>query len=495
VNTADAARTRHAATTPLTPAAPLSPLDVRLRAELAMRRLWAVRARTAAAAALRLAIDVGVVVTVGLLVSIATALAGEGGPHVAGTPLDTAALVVVLPLAAAGQYDSRRRHLAAATPLLACALTAVLVPIVADGVGAPDRVAPLYGFLGGAAAALVGVARVRRGQARRARPPHVTLRGAVLLGRRDHVAAAGLALESGAEHRQLDWVPSARSRTAPAVPVLAQLKRRLAEGDVSEVVVVSVVRAARLHAIATACWRAGARCLVAFDARDVRYDTALPTSLGTLDAAELLPGRLRLPSLAIKRAVDLVLTAVLVVLSVPVAALIVAAIRVESRGPAFFRQRRVGLGGREFTIWKFRSMHAEASPRREELAHRNHYGNAPLFKLPDDPRITRVGRILRRTSLDELPQLLNVLRGEMSLVGPRPPLPEEVARYAPHHRVRLSVVPGITGPWQVGGRNLITDFERIVGMEREYIEHWTLSRDVNILVRTVGVVVRGTGAY
>ncbi len=118
-----------------------------------------------------------------------------------------------------------------------------------------------------------------------------------------------------------------------------------------------------------------------------------------------------------------------------------------------------------------------------------------LFKLPNDPRVTRMGGFLRRSSLDELPQLFNVLFGDMSLVGPRPPIPSEVDSYEPHHYERLSVVPGITGPWQVGGRNLITDFEVVVQMERAYISSWSLLLDAKILFRTFGVVFRGWGAY
>jgi lipopolysaccharide/colanic/teichoic acid biosynthesis glycosyltransferase len=176
-------------------------------------------------------------------------------------------------------------------------------------------------------------------------------------------------------------------------------------------------------------------------------------------------------------------------------ALIALSIKIESRGPVFFRQRRVGLGGRHFMMWKFRSMRHEAESRQGEIAHLNTYGDERLFKLPMDPRITRVGRVLRRFSLDELPQLLNILAGDMSLVGPRPPLPREVESYEPRHLVRLSVVPGLTGPWQVNGRNLITDFEEVVRLERAYIEHWSLRSDIEIILRTVVVVLSGKGAY
>jgi lipopolysaccharide/colanic/teichoic acid biosynthesis glycosyltransferase len=161
----------------------------------------------------------------------------------------------------------------------------------------------------------------------------------------------------------------------------------------------------------------------------------------------------------------------------------------------FFRQRRVGLGGRQFTMWKFRSMQHLSERRREEIDHINHYADARLFKLQKDPRITRVGRWLRRFSLDELPQLFNVIAGDMSLVGPRPPLPEEVVTYEQRHFVRLSVVPGMTGPWQTSGRNLITDFEEVVRIERSYIEQWSLGLDLKIMAKTVFVMLSGEGAY
>ena len=137
----------------------------------------------------------------------------------------------------------------------------------------------------------------------------------------------------------------------------------------------------------------------------------------------------------------------------------------------------------------------EAEAQREDIAHLNAYADGRLFKLQGDPRVTRVGRVLRRFSLDELPQLFNILVGEMSFVGPRPPLPGEVRHYEPRHFVRLSVVPGLTGPWQVNGRNLITDFEHIVRLERAYIETWSLRSDIEIILRTVAVVLEGKGAY
>jgi lipopolysaccharide/colanic/teichoic acid biosynthesis glycosyltransferase len=145
-------------------------------------------------------------------------------------------------------------------------------------------------------------------------------------------------------------------------------------------------------------------------------------------------------------------------------------------------------------MWKFRSMVASAEEQLEQLSAQNVYGDEPLFKVVRDPRITRLGRFLRRTSLDELPQFWNVLRGDMSLVGPRPPLPGEVDRYAERHFVRLDVRPGLTGPWQVSGRNRIMAFEEVIALESAYIADWSFARDASILARTLPAVIRMDGA-
>ena len=198
--------------------------------------------------------------------------------------------------------------------------------------------------------------------------------------------------------------------------------------------------------------------------------------------------------LVVKRMMDVVLSSVLLVVLAPLYAIVAITVRSTSRGPALFRQARVGQGGRTFHMWKFRSMIATAAEQQDALRQRNVYGDEPLFKIPHDPRITRVGRFLRRTSLDELPQFWNVLRGDMSLVGPRPPLPDEVARYHERHFVRLDVRPGLTGPWQVSGRNRIVHFEDVVRMESDYIADWSFARDAGILARTLPAVIRMDGA-
>jgi lipopolysaccharide/colanic/teichoic acid biosynthesis glycosyltransferase len=174
--------------------------------------------------------------------------------------------------------------------------------------------------------------------------------------------------------------------------------------------------------------------------------------------------------------------------------LIALAIYISSPGPIFFRQTRVGLGGRLFKITKFRSMVHDAESRRDDLAPKSLYNDLRLFKVKDDPRVTALGAFLRRTSLDELPQLWDVFLGEMSLVGPRPPLPAEVDLYEEHHYTRFDVKPGMTGPWQVNGRNLITDFEEVIRLETDYIREWTIWKDLGILLKTVPAVVNMRGA-
>ena len=198
---------------------------------------------------------------------------------------------------------------------------------------------------------------------------------------------------------------------------------------------------------------------------------------------------------ALKRVIDIAGAALGLVVLSPVLAVIAALVRLESRGPVFFTQERVGRGGRRFRIIKFRTMVDGAERHRDELLAHSVYSDARLFKVRDDPRTTPLGRWLRRTSLDELPQLVNVLKGDMSLVGPRPPLPSEVALYEAHHYARFDVKPGMTGPWQVAGRNEITEFERVIALECEYIQNWSIGRDLWLLVKTVPAVFGRRGAH
>ena len=198
--------------------------------------------------------------------------------------------------------------------------------------------------------------------------------------------------------------------------------------------------------------------------------------------------------LVVKRMLDVTGAAFGMLLLSPVIVVCALLVKLTSKGPVIFRQVRVGLGGEEFEMFKLRTMVRGADERAAELASANVYADPQLFKLARDPRITKVGRFLRRSSLDELPQLWNVLRGEMSLVGPRPPLPREVARYKVRHFVRFEVAPGITGPWQVSGRNQITSFDTIIQLEQAYINGWTVWRDLVLLLRTIPAVLSMRGA-
>jgi len=195
----------------------------------------------------------------------------------------------------------------------------------------------------------------------------------------------------------------------------------------------------------------------------------------------------------LKRALDLIGASLLVVALAPLLGLVALAIKLEDGGPVLFRQVRVGKDGRHFRMYKFRSMIPNAEALKAALMAKNEMRDGVIFKIRKDPRVTRVGRICRRLSLDELPQLFNVVRGDMSLVGPRPPVPSEVARYDPAQRRRLGAVPGITCLWQVSGRNNI-DFLGQVRLDVQYIERQTLTMDVAILLRTLPAVISGKGA-
>ena len=195
----------------------------------------------------------------------------------------------------------------------------------------------------------------------------------------------------------------------------------------------------------------------------------------------------------LRRLMDILVSSFALLLLLPILALLALIIRIDSPGPVLFTQRRVGKDGREFAFFKFRSMYADAEQRLGTLMTANDR-TGPVFKMRHDPRITRVGHWLRHSSLDEMPQLLNVLRGEMSLVGPRPALPREVALYTPPQRHRLCVTPGLTGLWQVSGRADLS-FEESMQLDMDYIARRSLALNCVILFRTVPAVLTGRGAY
>jgi lipopolysaccharide/colanic/teichoic acid biosynthesis glycosyltransferase len=197
----------------------------------------------------------------------------------------------------------------------------------------------------------------------------------------------------------------------------------------------------------------------------------------------------------LKRMVDVVIASIGLTLAAPLLVLLAILVKLDSRGPVFFAGDRLGLGARRFRMYKFRTMRDGADAEKPSVAHLNRSDDSRLFKIPADPRVTRLGRTMRRWSLDELPQLYNVLIGDMSLVGPRPFFEVDLSRYEPRHCARLLVKPGVTGLWQVSGRSEILDFEEVVRLDCEYIEHWSLGLDLWILGRTLPVVIDRRGAY
>ncbi|MBN1310181.1 MAG: sugar transferase [Anaerolineae bacterium] len=205
------------------------------------------------------------------------------------------------------------------------------------------------------------------------------------------------------------------------------------------------------------------------------------------------PSHLSSSALLAKRIVELMLCIIALPFLIVVFALIALAIRLDSPGPAIFKHRRVGKDGREFEMYKFRSMVDKADEMKGELRDLNE-ADGPLFKIKDDPRTTRLGRFLRRTSIDELPQVINILRGEMSIVGPRPGTPEEVAQYEPWQRTRIAASPGLTGLWQVSGRSDIP-FDEMCLLDIYYIENWSLGLDIRIMLQTIPHILFGRGAY
>jgi lipopolysaccharide/colanic/teichoic acid biosynthesis glycosyltransferase len=188
---------------------------------------------------------------------------------------------------------------------------------------------------------------------------------------------------------------------------------------------------------------------------------------------------------------DILLASVGLVLLSPIFLGVIAAVKLSSPGAVFFLQERVGVGGRRFRLYKFRTMTNGAAQRVDEVFHLNH-ANGPLFKAKDDPRVTRVGKMLRRSFMDELPQLVNVLRGDMSLVGPRPCLPSEAEQMGEHVSFRFAVPQGLTGPWQANGHHALT-FDEQMRVEREYVQSWSLAKDAAILLRTIPLVLRRAG--
>ncbi len=250
---------------------------------------------------------------------------------------------------------------------------------------------------------------------------------------------------------------------------------------------------ATVYSLVEHCRSHGMEVLVVPDVYELSFDAVRLDNLSDVPLIAIKDVGIRGWRLFLKRGMDILLTLVVGCVALIPCIFIALAIKLDSPGPVLFRQRRVGKGGRVFTLYKFRSMKVGAEAERPLLEAFNE-ARGPIFKMRNDPRLTRVGKFIRRWSLDELPQLINVLLGQMSWVGPRPPVPEEVEKYEQWHLRRLEVTPGLTGLWQVNGRSLLS-FDEMVKLDLYYAENWSLTLDVKILLRSIPAVLTGRGAF
>jgi exopolysaccharide biosynthesis polyprenyl glycosylphosphotransferase len=300
---------------------------------------------------------------------------------------------------------------------------------------------------------------------------------------------------SGGDYRLVGYVSLHGEARNGAVGRLEELGEIIDRQRVETVIVAAPLADDLLAEVLDVSLTAG--CELLYPARSMKIGGVRPKLIWRHDEAffEVGAPELKAGQLLVKRMSDIVGAVLGMVLLAPVFAFLAIAIKVDSPGPVLFAQDRAGLGGRRFRMLKFRTMRVGAEAEKDELAHLNHTGDRRLFKIPNDPRVTRLGATLRRWSLDELPQLWNVLVGDMSLIGPRPFFESDLEDYEDHHFRRLGVKPGVTGLWQVSGRSAVVDFEEVVRLDREYIERWSPLLDLAILLRTVPAVLRRTGAY
>jgi len=243
------------------------------------------------------------------------------------------------------------------------------------------------------------------------------------------------------------------------------------------------------------CEEMGITARMVIELYDLRIARTYLSSMGTLPMITFHTVSLNRFQLLMKRLIDIIGSIFGLVITALVSIAVIPAIKLDSPGPILFKQSRVGLNGRVFNLYKFRSMYKNADVEKLTLVNQGKESTGYMFKLKDDPRITRIGYILRKLSIDELPQFFNVLKGEMSLVGTRPPTIDEIALYNNRFRRRISIKPGMTGLWQVSGRSNITDFNEVVNLDTMYIDKWSVWLDMKILFRTLFVVLKTTGAY
>jgi exopolysaccharide biosynthesis polyprenyl glycosylphosphotransferase len=406
--------------------------------------------------------------------------------------------ILLVSLFATGSY-SRHRSLNGSVRLLSGAGLACGF-VIWRLLGSGDLVGAASVYLLTTALTWIGVMTVRVGAEQFLRSVWPGKRGAapalLITDRRESSQQLERAvLAAGGDYSLAGYVSIGKRSLDGAIGTIADLADLIDEKKVETIVVCEHLtdqQATRVRDVSLA-----AGCQLLYPARAVKIAGVRPALVWHQDQPffELGAPVLKASAVISKRIIDIVASILGIVLLAPVFLLIAIAIKLDSPGPVLFTQDRAGLGGRRFRMLKFRTMRVGADEEKHTLSHLNHTGDSRLFKIPQDPRATRLGALLRRWSLDELPQLWNVMWGDMSLVGPRPFFEADFATYQDHHFRRLDAKPGITGLWQVSGRSSVVDFEDVVYLDRQYIEQWSFWLDVSIMFRTLPAVVRRTGAY
>jgi len=319
-------------------------------------------------------------------------------------------------------------------------------------------------------------------------------RRAVLVGSGSHIDAVAHALKDSSQVEAFGYV-SLTPRLSDGLRDFGSLETLERHFDAIDEVLIADPDFPQEQAVELVdrCHRKGIRVRVAPSTMEILMDRIEFVPGQSLPLFELKPPVFEGIDFVVKRTFDLIGASVLLILLSPLLAAIALAIKLDSRGRVLYRSMRPGIGGRPFACFKFRTMHAGAEAMQDQLEHHNEMGGA-IFKIRQDPRVTRVGGLLRRWSLDELPQLFNVLRGEMSLVGPRPLPQRDYDRLEDWHRKRYLVLPGLTGLWQVSGRSEL-DFDELVRLDFLYLERWSVGLDLSILLKTVPAVIRAKGAW
>ena len=477
------------------------------RSALRERRPRAIRRHTGRVATRFAVLVAGDVIAILIARTIASWLAAEtfdGALAYNETPLVTGGtrflFLGLLTLAAVFATGGHSRHRALNQPIrLFVAVAGAVLVMWAGGIARgflPDLILPMVTTAGTLWLSLLFFRQLSEWFLRDVWPGQRGAGAAILIGAPDVSGRFEQAVAApGGDYRVTGYVATDRNEEGKFLGTIDNLPALIAEQDAEAVVVCADLPASRINDLIEQCLHAG--CQILFPARAVRVYGLRPTLVWHHDQPffELGSPVLRARALISKRIVDVMVSSILLILLAPLLVAIAIAIRLDSPGSPFFFQERAGLGGRRFRMIKFRTMREGADVEKQDFAHLNQTGDPRLFKIRQDPRTTRLGRVLRRWSLDELPQLFNVLVGEMSLIGPRPFFESDFREYEDHHFRRLDAKPGITGLWQVSGRSEVLDFEDVIFLDRQYIEQWSFWLDVSILFRTIPAVFRRTGAF